>query len=265
MNAIKRLIVNADDFGWSCDVNAGIVHCHRKGILTATTLMAGGAAFADAVALARANPSLDIGIHLTLLHTPSVLTGRQLPSDLLGMMRAVTLRRLDVYSEFSAQVRKVLEAGIVPSHLDTHKHTHVLPVVASAVARVVREFGIRWVRLPFDFDGPAGRAARLMRFARRGMVRKVRAAGGLSTDHFAGFDATGFLDEARLLSILDALPAGTTELMCHPGFCREELRASRTRLKKSREVELAALTAARVRERIALRRIVLTDYRAAAK
>ena len=256
-----RLIVNADDFGWSRDVNEGIVYSHRDGILTATTLMAGGVAFDHAVKLGRENPSLDIGVHLTLLHTPSVLTGAMLPSDVAGLLQAVALGRIDVYGEFAAQVRKVIAAGISPSHLDTHKHTHVLPVVATAVARIVREFGIRWVRMPFDFDGSSGLAARMMRTQAWGIRRKLRAAGALTTDYFAGFAATGFLDEARLLSIVDGLREGTTELMCHPGFCRAELLASRTRLKASREVELRALTSARVWERLVARGVVLEKYR----
>jgi chitin disaccharide deacetylase len=256
-----RLIVNADDFGWSRDVNDGIVYSHRDGILTATTLMAGGVAFDHAVELARATPSLDVGVHLTLLHTPSVLTGAMLPSDVAALLQAVVLRQIDVYAEFAAQVRKIVSAGISPSHLDTHKHTHVLPVVASAVARIVREFGIRWVRMPFDSDASGGLTARLMRTQAWGIRRKLRAAGALTTDHFAGFAATGFLDEERLLAIVDGLREGTTELMCHPGFCRAELLASRTRLKASREVELRALTSARVRERLAARGVVLEKYR----
>jgi predicted glycoside hydrolase/deacetylase ChbG (UPF0249 family) len=199
-------------------------------------------------------------VHLTLLHTPSVLTGTMLPLDLASLLRALALRRIDVYAEFAAQVRKVLDAGLQPSHLDTHKHTHVLPPVASAVARVVREFGIRWVRCPVDFSGGGGLAAQAMRTQRSGILRKIRAAGGECTDHFAGFALTGSLDEGRLLALLDQLKEGTTELMCHPGFLREDLRSSRTRLLESREIELRALTSPAVRERLRARGIVLSNY-----
>ena len=87
-----RLIVNADDFGWTPDVNDGIVHAHRNGILTATTMMAGGAAFDHAAALARETPSLDIGVHLTLLQTTSPLTGQPLPKDIPSLLRAIVAR-----------------------------------------------------------------------------------------------------------------------------------------------------------------------------
>jgi predicted glycoside hydrolase/deacetylase ChbG (UPF0249 family) len=256
-----RLIVNADDFGWSPDVNDGIVHAHRKGILTATTMMAGGAAFDDAVALARGNSTLDIGCHLTLLQTTSVLTGQPLPLTLPDLLRAIALGRLYVYGELAAQVRKIIAAGLAPTHLDTHKHTHILPVVASAVARIVREFGIRWVRRPFDFGLTSGLPAWLMRTQKSGLQRKLRAVGAVSTEHFAGFALTGSLDEAAVLRLISELPEGTTELMCHPGFCRAELMASTTRLKESREIELKALTSAAVREAIAARGIELANYR----
>jgi chitin disaccharide deacetylase len=255
-----RLIVNADDFGWTRDVNDGIVHVHKNGILTAATLMAGGAAFDHAVALARKTPSLDIGVHLTLLQTTSVLTGKPLPTDVAALLRAVISRRMDVYGELAAQVRKITAVGISPTHLDTHKHTHVLPAVASAVARIVREFGIRWVRKPFDFGLTSGLAGRLMRTQRSGLQRKLREAGALTTDHFAGFAMTGYLDEAKLLRLIDELPEGTTELMCHPGFCREELRGSATRLKESREIELNALTSARVIAGLQERNIQLVNF-----
>ena len=83
------------------------------------------------------------------------LTGCPLPAD-IRLLRAIVLHKIDIYAELSAQVRKIIAAGIVPTHLDAHKHTHVLPPVASAIARLVREFGIRWVRKPFDFGGSPG-------------------------------------------------------------------------------------------------------------
>jgi predicted glycoside hydrolase/deacetylase ChbG (UPF0249 family) len=195
------------------------------------------------------------------LQTHSLLSGKPFPEDFPALLRAIGSRRLDVYAELAAQVQKVIAAGIAPTHLDAHKHTHVLPPVASAVARIVREFGVRWVRKPFDFGLTAGLAARLMQTQRSGLQRKLREAGALTTDYFAGFALTGYLDETKLLQLIDALPDGTTELMCHPGFCRDELRHSRTRLKESREIELNALTSARVRSALDAKGIALANYR----
>src|SRR6185312_4059140 len=119
----KRLVVNADDFGFTRDVNAGIVEAHRNGILTATTLMATGNAFDDAVRLALEAPSLDIGCHLVLVGAPGF------PLTIPQLVRAVALGRIDIYTKLSERVRRIVDAGLSPTHLDTHKHTHLLPPV----------------------------------------------------------------------------------------------------------------------------------------
>ena len=254
-----RLIVNADDFGFTRDVNEGIIEAHRNGILTATTLMANGAAFDHAVALAQDNPSLDIGCHLVIVQGQSVLDpSRALPATLPDLVWSLLLGQLRVYEEFAAQVLKIKAAGIRPTHLDTHKHTHLLPPVLRAVERVAREFSIPWVRRPFDFRTGTGAAARLMRLRKQGMTSALR--GLKSTDHFAGFQLTGILNQENLIETLERLPDGLTEFMCHPGKLGAELTAAPTRLKQSRQLELTALTSAAVRQTIARRGIVLTGY-----
>jgi len=261
-----RLIVNADDFGFARDVNEGIVEAHRNGILTATTLMANGSAFEHAAALARETPSLDVGCHLVLVQGQSVLDpSRALPATIKDLAGALMRGDLPVYDELSAQVRRIAAAGIRPTHIDTHKHTHLLPPVLTAVARVAREDGIRWVRRPFDFgiDAKARVTKRIVTFGMR-MTRPAfaRALGDLrTTDHFTGFQATGTLDAAGLIDALERLPEGLTELMCHPGKLGPELRAASTRLKESREIERAALTSPEARHAIERRGIQLVNYR----
>ena len=233
---MRSLVTNADDFGFTRDVNEGIVYGYRDGILTATTIMATGAAFDHAVSLARDNPGLDIGVHLVLVGAegfpPSV------PRLLLSL---ATIR---IYEELVRQVRRVIDAGIRPTHLDTHKHTHLLPPVFSAMARIAREFGIPWIRRPF---GP-------FRFQRP-------VAGVRTTDHFAGFRLTGKYDASTLAQLIRTLPEGSTEFMCHPGFCTPELNAARTRLKESRRRELDALTSPQVRSAIEESGVRLVSYR----
>jgi predicted glycoside hydrolase/deacetylase ChbG (UPF0249 family) len=260
------LIVNADDFGFTRDVNEGIVEAHRNGILTATTVMANGEAFDHAVALARENPSLDVGCHLVLVQGRSVADpSRDLPATVGELVRALMQGRLAVYEELSAQVRKIARAGIRPTHIDTHKHTHLLPPVLSAIARVAREFRIPWVRRPFDFGIDTG--ARITRSAVALGLRVTRpgfaaALGGLkTTDHFTGFQITGSLHERNLIETLEKLPEGLTEFMCHPGRLGPELRAAATRLKESRQVELAALVSSEVRRVVERRGIELANYR----
>lgn len=240
---MKRLIVNADDFGFTRDVNAGIIEAHSKGILTSTTLMAESPAFDDAVRIAQANPSLDVGCHVVLVGMPGY------PATVAELIQAIALRRIDLYERVKRQVAMIIDAGVKPSHLDTHKHTHLLPPVLDAVTRVGAEFGIRWVRRPI---------VKLM----QPYFRRVLSRRGLRfTDHFAGFRVTGKFDSAILTSIIDALPDGTTEFMCHPGFCTPELRNARTRLKESREEELKALTDVRVRDPLKRNGVALTRYR----
>lgn len=246
---MRQLVVNADDFGFTRDVNQGIIEAHRNGILTATTLMSGGGAFDDAVRLAKENPALDIGVHL-------VLVGQDpYPTTVAQLARAVMLGKIPIYEELSAQVRTVLEAGLNPTHLDTHKHTHLLPPVLDAVARISEEFKIRWVRRPFDFPiTPRGvswkkrAVSRAFGVVRSRFERVLTGHGCRSTDHFAGFQITGKLDASDVAALIRSLPEGSTEFMCHPGICTAELRAARTRLKESREEELRALTAPEVRD-----------------
>lgn len=266
----KLLILNADDFGFTPDVNAGIIETHRNGILTAATLMANGGAFEDAVRLAGDNPRLDIGCHLVLVQGESVRwPGRPLPATLAALVRALAAGHIPVYEELRAQIERILQSGLRPTHLDTHKHTHVLPPVLDAVARLGSEFGIRWVRRPFDFAGARGGAG--VPLKKRLTARALsplagRFAGVLErhgcryTDHFAGFQLTGRLEERTLAAVIRALPTGTAEFMCHPGFCGPDLRAEGTRLKDSRVVELEALTAPAVRDALAEAGVTLATY-----
>ena len=259
---MRKLVVNADDFGFTRDVNQGIIEAHREGILTATTIMSTGAAFDDAVRLARENSTLDIGVHLVLVGEPPF------PMTIARLTHAVTLGRIRIYEELSTQVQRVLDAGLQPSHLDTHKHTHLLPPVLNAVARISEEFKIPWVRRPFDLPiTPNGiswqkRAVNRAFGAVRGRFARVLAQHGCrSTDHFAGFQITGKFDASDLAALIRSLPEGSTEFMCHPGICTAELRGARTRLKESREEELRALTAPEVREALQESGVALTNYR----
>lgn len=255
MSPGRQLIVNADDFGFTRDVNRGIIEAHTGGILTATTLMANGAAFDDAVALARAHPGLDVGCHLVMVQGPSLARrGAELPSSLPHLIQELLQRRIDPYAELRPQVMKVLDAGIRPLHLDTHKHTHLWPSVLDAVVRLSQEFRIPWVRRPFDLPLAGGDVPWTKRLLSRGLssVRgrfhaRLLACGCRTTDHFAGFQITGRYRSSELTALIRSLPEGLTEFMCHPGRCTDELRASATRLKESREIELKALQSPEVR------------------
>jgi len=261
-------VVNADDFGFTPDVNEGIVEAHRHGILTATTLMANGEAFADALSRVQETPSLDIGCHLVLVGGNSVRTGQPLPPKVSALLGALAGRQFSVYDELRAQIERIVRAGIQPTHLDTHKHTHLAPPVLDAVARLSEEFDIRWVRRPFDFpmEGSAAPAAqrflsRALGFMRPWFHRVLEKRHCRTTDHFAGFQITGRFRTEELVALLRIIPEGSTELMCHPGKCGPALRQAPTRLKESREAELEALVSDEARREIERSGIELVSYR----
>ena len=265
---MKTLLVNADDFGFTGDVNSGIIEAHTRGILTATTLMANGAAFDDAVRLADANPALDVGCHLVLVGGDSILTGKPFPVTVRALLDAIVLRRVDPYTELKAQIQRIVDAGLRPVHMDTHKHTHLFPPVLDAVARLSNEFGIRWIRRPFDFPMQAGGlplskrlVSKAFGIVRPRLERVLEASDCLSTDHFAGFSMTGRFTAQDVVDLIHALPEGSTEFMVHPGHCTAELRAAPTRLKESRAQELAALVAPEVKWALSEAGVLLSGYR----
>jgi predicted glycoside hydrolase/deacetylase ChbG (UPF0249 family) len=265
----KRLVVNGDDFGFTPDVNRGIVASHRDGILTATTLMANGDAFDDAVRQARQTPSLDVGCHLILIGGRSLLPPyKLLPASAPDLLLALGARRIRVYDELYAQVRKIVATGLRPTHLDTHKHTHLLPPVLDAVARLSQEYSIRWVRRPFDVPLTAHEGVPWLRRAtsgslqtfRRRFQRVLASHGCLTTTYFAGFQLTGRLRTPELVRLIGELPHGLTEFMCHPGYSGD-LRHAHTRLKESREQEMQALMAPQVRAALSEAGVQLVNYR----
>lgn len=185
---------------------------------------------------------LDIGCHLVLVQGRSVVTGELLPRGLRQLLAALARGGIDSYSEMRTQIEKVLAAGLKPTHLDTHKHTHLVPRIFRQVARLASEFEIPYVRLPLDTT---------VRFASLGdrFYRGIASRAGVRlTDHFLGFRLTGALTEVSFAKAIRNLPDGFTEFMCHPGVFGPELAKAETRLKESRVRELEALTSPRIRQ-----------------
>lgn len=283
---MKRLIVNADDFGYTRSVNLGIVRGFREGIITSATIMGNGAAFEDAVEGAKANSELGVGCHLVLIGGKSVAPAKEIPglADSEGNLPATwaaLLKKLsghkvkgdEIACELRAQVTKVFSAGIQPTHFDCHKHTHAHPRVMEQVARVAEEFGIRRVRMPFENVGSLASAAFregawtqgargiLAHAAAKRFRQIVRNHNLLVPDQFWGVGATGNLSAKALLAMISSMPEGTNELMCHPGECDAGLERADTRLKRERERELEALTDPSVRAALVQHHIELMSYR----
>lgn len=287
-NPTRKLILNADDFGATRGVNDGIIRAHRDGILSSATLMAGGAAFDDAVAQAKANPSLGIGCHLVLVgekcvsepaSIPSLADADgQLPTSLPAFVARVTsgaIRGDDIARELRAQIEKIRAAGIEPTHVDTHKHTHAHPRVMEMVCRVAKELGISRIRKPVEDLGDSwsstesGRAASATQVVAAAVVKTIgpsfRATAekyGMSfPDSFRGLAATGRIDEATLTQIIRTLEDGTTEIMLHPGLSDDDLKKTGTRLLMHRELEMNALLDEGVRRAIAECGVRIITYR----
>lgn len=250
------MVFNADDFGFSSEVNSGIIHGHREGILGATTLMANGVAFEEAVRLAKETPTLDVGCHLVLIQGHSVSTGQPLPRSWGELLKAIATRQLNVAAELSAQVERIFNAGLHPIHLDSHKHSHVHPAVFRHILTVAKQYGLVYLRLPFD-DGwaPVEPVNWLYR-------RRLEKIGLRATNHFVGFRLTGVMDEQAMASALTRLSPGVTEFMCHPGYVGPDPEGFPTRLKGSRLRELEALTSPRMARVIEEQKIFVANYRA---
>jgi hopanoid biosynthesis associated protein HpnK len=279
---MKQLILNADDFGLTQGVNQGIIRAHREGILTSTTLMATAPAFEDACALARANPGMGVGCHLVLVGGNSVSPAREissladgdgrLPDSLTVFAAKVSLgqiRRAEIERELRAQIEKIRGAGIEPSHVDTHKHTHAHPVVMDVLGRVAQDCGIKRVRKPVEnlADSWAGAglckqmvAAITVRVLARRFLEISSAYGLRSPGHFLGLAMTGQLGPAALRRLIETLPEGTIEIMVHPGVCDAELVRSGSRLQRQRELELAGLLDADVKRTVVKEGIQLISY-----
>lgn len=284
---MRRLIVNADDFGYTSGVNRAIVEAHSRGVVTSSTLMANGPAFAEAVQLAKTVPKLSIGCHVVLTDGEPVLSAEQLPSLTTaaqfrdGMMafaaRAIA-GRIDagqITAETAAQIRKIQSAGIAVSHLDTHKHTHLFPKVLRPLLRAAADCGVRALRNPFGPRLPLRSSHLLARPGLWARYLEVRILGGFAgkfreavdregfttPDGTLGIVVTGALDEMLFYAIARSIPEGTWEFVCHPGYNDADLQAGKTRLRASRETELRVLTLPAAREVLAQQGIALISYR----
>ena len=283
--------MNADDFGLTAGVNHAIVEAHRRGIVTSSTLMANGPAFAEAVQLAKTLPQLSAGCHVVLIDGQPVLGAEQIPSltatkhsaprfrDGLKTFaaRAIAGRiaAAEIAAEAAAQIRKLQSAGIAVSHVDTHKHTHLFPGILRPLLRAAAACGVRALRNPFGPRLPLRSSQMLARpglwtrFAEVQVLRRyagrfreaVDREGFATPDGTLGIEVTGALDETLFHAIAQSIPEGTWEFVCHPGYNDADLQATRTRLCQSRETELRVLTLPAARQVLSQEGIELISYR----
>jgi predicted glycoside hydrolase/deacetylase ChbG (UPF0249 family) len=304
---VRRLIVNADDFGLTAGVNRGIIEAHNSGVVSSTTLMANSRAFEDAVSAARATPNLSIGCHVVLVDgTPvsppdAVDTLRAIrsaePNQFFSSLSAFAARAMlggfdrdQLVAEVVAQIKKLQAAGIQVTHLDTHKHAHIFPEILVALLRAARICGVRAIRNPIvpvkaissrlfkdkrELWKRYGQVRVLHTFSRQ-FLQRTKRAGLLTPDGVVGVIETGTREDPEsgsesadgksgysslLRATLASLPEGTWELVCHPGYSDDDLRAAGTRLVASRDEERRLLTSASLRQFLDEQKIRVIGYR----
>lgn len=278
----KKLIVNADDCGYTKGINQGIIEGYKRGIITSCSLMANADYYTDALERLKNCPNLSVGIHLVLSNVKATLPINQIPllvnkDNYFPKSPTILIQRFMMFpvslqqakAELSNQCAKIISYGIKPSHIDAHKHFHLYMPLFKIIVQIAVEFNIKAIRIPYDsihlkigrprrkFSNMISAAIKIMQ---KRMKRILRANGIRYADNFFGFHFTGHLDEEALINLIRNIPEGTTELMCHPGFYTKELKLSQTRLKESRKKELEALTSKFVLEEIKKNNIVLINY-----
>jgi chitin disaccharide deacetylase len=310
---VRRLIINADDFGLTTGVNRAIAEAHSRGVVTSTTLMANGRAFPGAVEIARTLPNLSVGCHVVLVDGQPVSRPELVRSLLVpagreslpfspqgtGVVRAVTatagaanrfydgfgavamrslrgrLNSQQIEHEVVAQIRRLQEAGIHVSHVDAHKHMHMLPQIAEAIMRAATACGVRAIRNPFVplrplvFAHVMRRPWLWTRYSQLTVLQRYQQTfheqlgrfGIASPDGSFGVVATGSLDMKLFRAVVGCIPDGTWEFVCHPGYRDDELALVNTRLRESREKELAILTSPDARKILADHKVELISYR----
>jgi predicted glycoside hydrolase/deacetylase ChbG (UPF0249 family) len=253
---------------------------------------ANDATFREAVELTRAVPELSVGCHVVLVDGAPVSAPGAVdtllairsgePECFYSSLSAFAARatmggfdREQLVLEIAAQIRKIQAAGIEVSHLDSHKHAHIFPEILRAMLRAAKICGVRAIRSPFVpmkaimAQSFAGKRALLKRYGQvrilntfAGNFRRQTARAGLrAPDGVIGVIETGSMDGILLRQAIEGLPDGTWELVCHPGYADDDLRAVRTRLVDSRDRERSLLTSPELREFLERQKIRVVSYR----
>lgn len=261
----RFVVVNADDLGLHEDINRGIRQAHEEGIVTSTSLVACGRAFEDGLETLRACPDLDPGVHLTLIEERPLCEPRSIPSltgeggrfwysyrEFTKQVLLGTVCRKEIYLELDAQIRRVLDAGIRPSHIDSHQHVHMLPPVWGVVTELAGKYQIPFVRVA-AFQELWTRLRSPLECMFRGGLNTIswvrrRQLGRLhSVDYTAGLHLSGRLKEVDLLNIFRYFRSGLGEVVVHPGVTTPELQTKYSSWGFDWTGELNALRSSKVR------------------
>jgi predicted glycoside hydrolase/deacetylase ChbG (UPF0249 family) len=258
----KKLIINADDFGLCRGVNKGIAEAHATGVLTSTTIMANMPAAEEAIAIAHKLSNLGVGVHLNLTE------GKPLSQDsnvnrllddagnfalkagklsLISLVNAKTCSAIE--TELAAQIQWVIERGIKPTHLDSHKHIHSFPSIFKIVCRLAKRFGIPVIRFTYEpkqvcrspwpaTDANSRKRAAIVRIMAK--LNNWQNSTFFKTDALLGVAHTGNINVDFFKAVSLYNTASIAEIMTHPGYT-DGLDANATRLVEQRQLELEAI------------------------
>ncbi len=270
----RSLIVNADDFGESQEINEGIVKTHSDGIVTSASLLTNMDGFEHALTCIQKNPTLDIGIHLNMHRGIPLTDARYLTKNhmFLRNIFRFTARvysnpsraREEITTEFEAQIQKALGHGVRISHLDTEKHLHTLPLVFSIVLTLAKKYNIPSVRLPYEKislrmilnPAQAYKTAVMHFFAPRNK-HLLKKSGLKSTNVFYGVSLSRRFTVLGLKNTLKGLRPGFTEISCHPGYTPK---TNLGYIDAHREAELITLTDPALKQYVLKNGIVLSTF-----
>ncbi len=285
---MKHLIITSDDFGLSSGVNRAVEQAWQNGILSCASIMPGGNAFDEAVTIAKRNPGLQVGLHLTLVHGYSVLAPDEIPGlvDTQGNftdnpvsagMRYYfdTKLRSQLEREIEAQIVRVKNAGIPLSHIDGHLNIHLHPTVFSILSELMPRYGITSMRLSqerlthnlrFNRERLAGKTIERIIFGSlaNSARPKLDRMGIRYATEVKGVLNSGRMTERYILDILDGLNDGLTEIYFHPG-CLPDAEITRRMPDYRHQEELAAITSQTVRQKLKELRISVQNYRGETK
>lgn len=260
-----KLIVNGDDFGLTDGVNRAIILAHKKGILTSATLMAAGLAWREAVELAKATPTLAVGVHLTLTALGPVLPASQVPSLTDGegrfrrkLLKVPWLDRDEVESEWRAQIQRLVEAGLRPTHLDSHHHVHLLPPLMTIACRLAEEYGIRGVRAISPGSFKMMRAPLWQQMLAKASWQRAALYPHGTPATVTAIEAIG---KDLFAKYLQKLGPGIHELYTHPGSGGDDELAKISSLAASRLEETELLCSNALRDALSSAGVALVNYK----
>ncbi|MBW4056601.1 MAG: hopanoid biosynthesis-associated protein HpnK [Proteobacteria bacterium] len=285
---MKQLIITSDDFGLSRGVNRAVEQGWDNGLLTGASIMPGAAAFGEAVKIARRNPGLQIGLHLTLVQGHAVLPPNAIPSivdasgnftdnAVMAGIRYFFDRGLycQLKREIEAQIKKVLDAGIPLTHIDGHLNIHLHPTVFRILVELMPRYGITTFRLArerlshnlrFDRERKLGKALEklIFSFLTDHALPELDRIGVQYASEVKGVLNSGRMTEEYILNIIDGLQDGLTEIYFHPGML-PDVEISRRMPDYRHQEELAAIMSPLVRQRLQELHIQVRNYRGEVK